>query len=216
MHRTTLSVLALFLFTLSLAATASAVPLFVEMKIREPLAALTATGTGGEDQLVVPELGGGKGKSNGKGSGANSGGENRGNGGKSSDPFSKANLKSLTLWISADGKVWKHLDGQVVDLSADKITARVDSKGDTSLGAAMSTFGLPAIDPNGGGSSSYYIGVSTSSTSIWDGAYTAQLVSWDYFSANGAEISIPEPASWPLFTVGVLGLGLVLATRKSR
>jgi hypothetical protein len=186
------------------------------MKIREPLSAITSSQSGGGDLLIAPETFAETGKSNGKGSGSNSGGDSRGNGAKSGDPFSKPNLKSLTLWISADGKVWTHLSGQVVDLGSDKITARVDSKGGASTSDEIATFGLPAIDPSGDASSSFYIGVSTSDTNFSDGAYSAQLVSWNYFSRSDASVSIPEPATWPLFSVGLLGLGLVLRRRMSR
>jgi hypothetical protein len=216
MHRTTSSVLALSIVTLSLAATSSAVPIFVELKIREPLAAVNAPDPVGDDQLVLPDVGPGKGKSNAKGSGSNSGKANNGNGGQSKDPFAKSNLRALTLWISSDGTSWKTLGGEVVDLSGETLTARVDAKGDVSTSDALATFGLPALDSGSGTSGSYYLGVSTSSTNVWEGAYSAQLVSWSYFSPNGQAVSIPEPTAWPLFTAGLFGLGVALAARKSR
>src|SRR5262245_56506271 len=94
------------LLSLTLAASSLAVPLLVELEIRDPLA-VVAEPVAPDDGLVV-------GTNNGKGK-ENSSKSGKGNTehGKPGEALTKGNLKSLTLWLSKDGKSWKALDAEV-------------------------------------------------------------------------------------------------------
>src|SRR5262245_11638397 len=101
MRRGTILLLAL-LFAIALAATAYAVPLLVELKISDPLAAVVSVPPVLNEQVVVPSAGNGKGngKSGDKGNSGeksttnngNGNGGDKGNGKKPEDPLSNANL----------------------------------------------------------------------------------------------------------------------------
>lgn len=191
--------LALLLFVLALAASASAVPTLVELKFSDPVGVLGGTTPTGDDVLSALGNGGGKGSS-----------KEKGNSGKSG----KADLKSLTLWLSTDGRTWTSVSSDVLDLSSDQITARLGSGGTSTdpLGA----FGLGGADITGGTSQTYYVGLSTSSTSFDSGSFSARLVSWQYVNARHVTSSVPEPAVWPLFATGLAALGAFLGSRKKR
>jgi hypothetical protein len=188
--------LALLVFLFALAASSSAVPLLVELKIRDALTSAAAPASG-DEVLVIPS-GSGKGKWK---------------GGDSGNPdFSKLNLKSLTLWLSTDGKSWKALDGEITGLANDKINARFNAKGTGSPTDLAAKFGLPAID-TGQSPDSYYIGVSTGSTSFSGTTLSARLVSWNFVTVN-TQSSAPEPAVWSLLLLGGLGAALALRSRR--
>src|SRR5262245_15814572 len=141
---------ALFAF----AGSSSAVPLLVELKI-DALSSTVAPPSANEVQILP------SGDAKGKGKGG--GGGNVGSTTGSPIDLSKLNLKSLTLWLSTDGKSWKMLSGQITELTNDKISAQFKGSGSSSDPAAL---GLPAVDVTGQITPSYYIGVSTSSTSF--------------------------------------------------
>jgi hypothetical protein len=200
----------MLLFTLALAASASAVPTLVEFKIKdEVVAANNATPTA-DDLLSSNGNGGGKGKSGDKSNGAGNSGNSNG----------KADLKSLTLWLSTDGKSWKAVSSEVVGLSSDKITARIDNKSGGSSSDFLNSFAVSTTDITGDSQTGYYVGLSTTSTSYTSSYLSARLVSWQYVNPNGDAIttttSIPEPLMFPLFASGAIGLGLVLGGRKKR
>src|SRR5215831_4453565 len=98
MRRGLFFALAVIVALFGIATPPSAVPLLVDMKIRDPLTANAPQSGDDAVAFLSPD----NGKGNGKG----------GNGG-----YCKADLKGLTLWLSHDGKSWKALDGEVLDLS---------------------------------------------------------------------------------------------------
>jgi hypothetical protein len=226
MRRIRFVLLAISLFAITLPARSSAVPFLVEMKIKEPLSSVNSSVPYADDQLNLPGNGYANGKGNGNSSSAGGSASEKSNPGKGNKPddlLTKGNLKDLTLWYSTNGKDWKVLGGEVVDLGSDKITARVDSKGNTTIDEAMSTFGLPGSNTTGEVPQTYFIGVSggpSGSKSFSGSTYSAQLISWQYVSYHLASetgsqtISIPEPGMWHLLTMGVLGVGLVVGKRK--
>lgn len=72
-------------------------------------------------------------------------------------------------------------------------------------------------DITGEPNKTYYVGLSTSSTSYsGSGRLSARLVSWQFVSKSNQSVAIPEPAIWPLFAAGALGLGSALGGRKKR
>jgi len=208
MRLRTYALLALLPFTLVLASSAYAVPILVELRIKDPVAAIDNSAPKGDDAITLPGKSGGKGNSNEKGKG---GGSDKG---KSSG---SADLHSLTLWLSADGKVWKPVTNDVLEFTSDKITARLDTKGDAPATDLMKSFGLPSVNITGELSQNFYVGLSTSSTSYVSGSFSARLVSWQYVSPNRkaiTAISVPEQAILPLFATGAVILGLALGGRK--
>jgi len=206
MRLRTYALLALLPFALVLASSAYAVPILVELKIKDPAGAIDNSAAKGDDAITLPGKSGGKGNSNEKGKG---GGSDKGNG--------NADLHSLTLWLSSDGKAWKPVTNDVVEFTSDKITARLDTKGNATTTDLMKSFGLPAVNITGELSQNFYVGLSTSSTSYVSGSFSARLVSWQYVSPNRKAITViavPEQAILPLFATGAVVLGLVLGGRK--
>ena len=222
MRRGTILLLAL-IFAIALAATAYAVPLLVELKIGDPLTAVVSSPPVLNEEVTVPSTstGKGNGKSGDKGNSGtksnngngNSGDKGNNGNGKNADPLSNANLKSLTLWLSTDGKSWKALDAEVTSVGDDKITAKFNSKGNATLDPVA--LGLPEATASSTDFSSYYIGVSTSSTSFTGTTYTSRLLSWNVATkADQVVTSVPEPVLWPLVAMGAVGAGFVLRRRK--
>ena len=220
MRRGTILLLAL-IFAIALAATAYAVPLLVELKIGDPLTAVVSSPPVLNEEVSVPSSspGKGNGKSGDKGSSGtktnngNGSSGDKGNSGKKDDPLSNANLKSLTLWLSTDGKSWKALDAEVTNVGDDKITAKFNSKGNGTLDPVA--LGLPEATTSSVDFSSYYIGVSTSSTSFTGTTYTSRLLSWNVATkADQVVTSVPEPVLWPLIAMGAAGAGFALRRRK--
>lgn len=195
------------LFTVGIASTSSAVPTLVEFQIKDVVGSIDALNSGGGDDVVAPGNSGGKGKagdktSGGKGKPGNAGGPN-------------ADLKSLTLWLSTNGKDWTKISNDLVSLSADKITAELNGKPKSGADELFDFSRDITGEPNG----VYYVGVSTSSSSYTGGStLSARLVSWKLVSKSGSPstttTAVPEPVLWPLFAAGVAGLGFAFRPRR--
>ena len=200
--RSRMTMLALFLFALGLAASSSAVPLLVELTIKDPVGSLENGSSPVQDEFVKHGKGGG----NGKGSG------------------STTDLKSLTLWLSTNGKDWTKVSNDLISYAPDKITAEINTKGKNDL------FGSAPGDITGESGQAYYIGLSTSSSSYAAGGkLSARLVSWNYASKTGTPSTpttpsnpstpstpsrtVPEPAAWLLFAAGILAIGFAFRKR---
>jgi hypothetical protein len=204
---------ALLLFALGLAASSSAVPILVELTIKDPVGSLENPSSTQHDQFVNPGEGGGKGKSNEKGNEKSNGkfgsAGNSGNNGNSNG----TDLKSLTLWLSTNGKDWTKISNDLVSYSLEKITAEINTKGKNDI------FGSSPGNITGETGQTYYVGLSTSPSSYSAGSMvSARLVSWDYVSKTGTpaapSTSVPEPAVWALFGGGLLGLAFAFRPRR--
>lgn len=215
--------LAALCFMLGLAASSSAAPILVELRIKDPVGSLDNPSSPPESEFVPPSKGNGKGKSNEKGTdkgGSPTGAGNSGdNGSKGGQSTTKADLKSLSLWLSNNGKDWTQVSSEIVAIEPDKITAQINGKGKDDTTNLFESF---SRDITGNTSQSYYVGVSTSSTSFASGSgLSARLISMEFTSKHAAAVTgsttrVPEPAMWPLFAAGAMGLGLALRSRRTR
>lgn len=203
MRRRLALLLALLLLALAVATYSSAVPLLVELKIKDLVGSLDESSSPYD---VLSPLGRGNDKArSGRGNG-------RGNGGELVD------LRSLTLWLSSDGKNWRKVDGDLVSYASDRVTARINSTGKKQEGSFdLLTSFHTSRDITGRGAPILYVGVSTSAESYTGGRSMAgRLVSWQYArtAAPIGGVSVPQPAMWPLFAAGALGVGLLLRRPK--
>lgn len=201
MRQCTVVLAALLLFASVLTATAFAVPTLVEFKIKDVVGSLDSWEDG---DVVAPGGVRGKGKSGEKGPG------------KPDKSGGSAGLKSLTLWLSANGKDWTKLSSDLVSVSSDKITAHLNAKPKNDPTGIFETL---TRDVTGEPTQVYYVGVSTSEKSYsGDGTMLARLVSWKLISkeatATGTR-AVPEPLLWPLFGAAALGLGYAFRRRRS-
>jgi len=209
MRLSTAVLLVSLLFVLGLAATSFAVPTLVEFQIKDVVGSLDS---GKDGDVVAPGNSGGKGKSGEKGSGKP---ENPGKPGGLGNSGGSADLKSLTLWLSTNGKDWTKLSSDLVSLSSDKITAHLSDKPKDDPAGILQAFDR---DITGEPSKVYYVGVSTSQNSYSGGStMTGRLVSWKLVSKSGTSsgtTAVPEPVLWPLFGAAALGLGYAFRPRR--
>lgn len=204
MRRGLFLALALLVALFGLTSRPAAVPLLVELKIRDPL---TSNGPVPDDEASVASSENDKGK----------GSEKEKGNGKSDDGYSKAELKALTLWLSKDGKTWKALDGEITDLSDGSILARFTGSGGSGSGSTAdlaTSFGLPTSDITGTELDSYFIGVSTGTSAAPGPTLSAPLVSWSYATKNATTGSVPEPAAWTLAALGAAAMALAWKARR--
>lgn len=221
MRRRFVLLLALALTALVFATHSLAIPLLVELKIKDAIGSLEESAPPADDTALLPGSNSGKGqeklekKSNEKGKTVEKGGA--GGNGKGHDKSNEnVDLKSLTLWLSSDGQSWHKAAGDIVSLTSDGVTARFEGSGKKSGGAidALESFALSSRDITG---QDLYVGISTSATSFTGRTVSARLVSWQYVrqEAPSAPTAVPEPGLWPLLgAAGVWGAGIAFARRR--